>query len=93
MDFEQAFNEYNKTFSEGSTLGHSVIGCSMCYDVPEAIDRSKPSGQNSYIKPHFWDGETPEEMMDRIKRSVSCGRNLFFEEWEPAPPLEEGTKY
>ena len=38
------------------------------------------------------ENETDKIFMDRLKRSKECGRNLFYEEWEPFE-YEEGLIY
>ena len=85
MNYEDVAKEYDKTFYPNSK---------MVFGVPDGepiVIHIGASGQilNSYRMSYDAD-ESSEEMMDRIRRSVASGKNLFFEEWKELEPYEDG---
>ena len=69
-EWAQAYLDYDDTF--GSIIRHHMP------DGPAYVE--DPETGKKYAIP---DGETLEQFCDRIRRSKECGRNLFFEEWDP----------
>lgn len=67
----QAYFDLEDAF-EGIHIRHHMP------DGPAFIEN--PVDGKRYAMPN---DETLEQFYDRIRRSKECGRNLFFEEWEP----------
>jgi len=67
----QAYFDYEDAF-EGAKIRHEQM-------APTAFTQNPVDGKR-YAMPK---DETLEQFYDRIRRSKECGRNLFFEEWEP----------
>lgn len=92
MTYLDVADEYDKVFMPDSKMVFGQAG-----GEPIVIDHTEGAGtagiSDSYTMPYDKEPESPEMMIDRIRRSQSCGRNLFFEEWVAMPPYEDGCEY